>query len=334
MRCKNPESGNRKQRFTGFTLVELLVVITIIGILIALLLPAVQAAREAARRAQCSNNLRQIGLAVLNYESSRQILPPGAFWNYPRTKGSILVHLLPYMEQQTLYDAFDFSADKVDGQCFPGTTNPIGATVVPGYLCPSDSANPKTFDTAPEFSIDPVGSGICKTVALHNYSASRGANELPTNPDCSCTNIWNPNAVNGPYEISGVFSGPFTRLGVCIPFSEIRDGLSNTIFFGEILSLSSYHGDNGWATTNNGNGFVSTIIPINYDTGNRDDSAADKCHCYCNWNAADGFKSAHPGGAGFLFGDGSVHFLTESISYVTYQRLGAKNDGQPIDGDF
>ena len=101
----------------AFTLVELLVVIAIIGILIALLLPAVQAAREAARRSQCTNNLKQIGIALHNYHDTFKVFPPGGLWytnstgnaNWVRNRGSMLLHILPFVEQQSLYDAFDFT---------------------------------------------------------------------------------------------------------------------------------------------------------------------------------------------------------------------------------
>ena len=319
---------NRKT--AGFTLVELLVVIAIIGILIALLLPAVQSAREAARRIQCTNNMKQIGLALLSYETNFKRLPPGAFWGCSdgTRKGSILIRLLPFLEQQTLYDAFDFSQSNVDGQTFPGTSDPIGATVVSAFLCPSDN-HPQVINTEPHSSIDPVD-----RVALHNYTASRGANMLANNSSCSCSNNFNSFAVEGPYESYQDFSGPFTRRCTCISLRDVRDGLSNTIFFGEVRPMCSWHNDNGWATSNNGNGYCSTVIPINYDSCDRDTSEANHCGQFCNWNTEAGFKSAHPGGASFLFGDGSVHFLSETIDHQQYQYLGAKADGEVATTSF
>jgi prepilin-type N-terminal cleavage/methylation domain-containing protein/prepilin-type processing-associated H-X9-DG protein len=325
---------------TGFTLVELLVVITIIGILIALLLPAVQAAREAARRMQCSNNLKQIGLAVLNYESNRTVLPPGAFFHNTaaQRRGSILLQILPYMELQSLYDAFNFNLN-TDGQSYTGTTNPIGATPVAAYRCPSDTA-PTLFDCTdtsnPDYS---SGTAPAALVALHNYAASRGANPLHSNsPSCVCSSAgtWNSFALPVGLTLSpGIpFSGPFYRFGACLPMAEIRDGLSNTIFFGEVLPMSSWHNGHGWATSNNGNGYASTVVPINYDTSNRD-STGDACGRYCNYSTAEGFKSNHSGGANFVLGDGSVHFLPETIDHQAYQRLGARADGEAASaGDY
>jgi prepilin-type processing-associated H-X9-DG protein len=115
--------------------------------------------------------------------------------------------------------------------------------------------------------------------------------------------------------------------------SEIRDGLSNTIFFGEVLPMSSWHNGHGWATSNNGSGYCSTVVPINFDTSSRE-SSGDGCHRYCNYNTAEGFKSSHPGGANFAFGDGSVHFLPETIDHQSYQYLGAKADAQPVSTSY
>jgi len=140
-------SGTRDRKSPhGFTLVELLVVIAIIGILIALLLPAVQAAREAARRMQCSNNFKQAGLALHNYHSSVTSFPPGCLYTisaYPVSyEWSWGAYILPYLEQQALYDIFDFETPNGGGAlhyALPWNT-PVGTTMVSAFLCPSDPA--------------------------------------------------------------------------------------------------------------------------------------------------------------------------------------------------
>ena len=153
----------RADRPAGFTLVELLVVIAIIGILIALLLPAVQAAREAARRIQCSNNLKQIGLSLHNYHGSNKCFPPGSFWfglDYANYRGCILIRLLPYIEQQPLYDQYDFELKAgvpIDSQKLAGSNDLIQSTIVPVFRCPSDNH-----------------AGVLNGRALHNYAASIG----------------------------------------------------------------------------------------------------------------------------------------------------------------
>ncbi len=335
MVAENRKSETRNRKLRAFTLVELLVVITIIGILIALLLPAVQAAREAARRIQCGNHLKQIGLALLSYESANRILPPGAFWSCAdgSRKGSMLVHILPFIEQQSLYDQFDFKQPNIDGQKLAGTNTEIGSTIVATFQCPSDD-HARVIQTEPHHSF----SGVT-TVALHNYTASRGANKLCDSTACSCAEAGTFNAFEkpvggGPFEAWDTYSGPFTRRCTCTPLSAIRDGLSNTIFVGEVRPMCSWHNDNGWATSNNGHGYSSTVIPINYDSCIRDGSTTDNCRRYCNWTTEAGFKSAHPGGAQFAFGDGSVRFLGETIDHQNYQRLGAKASGEAIQGQF
>src|SRR5689334_6558335 len=119
----------------AITLVELLVVIAVIGLLVALLLPAVQAAREAGRRTQCTNNLKQIGVAVSGYEGSFKQLPPGAFWDATNNiyRGSALVHLLPFVEQSPLFQAFNFNAQNTDIETIPGTSTLIASTQIPVY---------------------------------------------------------------------------------------------------------------------------------------------------------------------------------------------------------
>jgi prepilin-type N-terminal cleavage/methylation domain-containing protein len=294
----------------AFTLVELLVVIAIIGLLVALLLPAVQAARETARRTQCSNNLKQISLAALQFEDSHKRLPPGAVWSSSGTaKGSLYVYLLPYLERPSLYNAFDFSQTSIDRSTFPGTSTLIASTVIPTLLCPSDP-HPKQY-----FS----------SLASHNYAASRGPTAVFNNPSCPCPNPWQSLA-QAPLDDPKNFAGPFTRLGTHVRLAEVTDGLSNTIFFGEVRPRCSEHARNGWASSNDGNGFCTTLIPINYNSC--DDNAANACNRSCNWSTELGFRSLHAGGAYFTFGDGGVRFLPQTIDHQLYQYLGAKADGQ------
>lgn len=323
------------RRTRAFTLVELLVVIAIIGILVALLLPAIQAAREAARRTECGNNLKQIGLACQNYHDTFKKFPatycgPGG-WTTNSYRGSVKIRLLPYIEQSALYDAIDFRFD-TDGQCFPNTTNQIRLTFLPAFRCPSSGEDPLT----------PWG------VAGDNYAASCGPTpeSWSGSPSCPC----DANQFYQPYmshpSLSSFYdgnpAGPFTRNPASgdtvyhCTMARVRDGLSNTIFFGERLQMCSDHAHNGWYTTNNGDGLCTTLIPINYDTChdvnfNYAAVGLTQCNRQCTWNTEFGFRSAHPGGAQFALGDGSVRFLGDATDMWTYQWLGAKADGQAVD---
>lgn len=305
----SPQASLERASRRGFTLVELLVVIAIIGVLVALLLPAVQAAREAARRMQCGNNLKQLGLAIHNYHDTTNRLPPGALWY--ETRGSILVHILPYIEQQTLYDKIDFKI-AVDNQVVNGQV--LGTYKIKGYNCPSDTDYIYSNSTATNL----VGA---------SYAASAGAPGITNNGGCSCSAAvsWNSYAL----AAINMSSGPFHRRSGIAPaenFAGVTDGLSNTIFFGETRAKCSDHARSGWAYSNNGQGLMTTVIPIN--TKSCDDNATDGCKRPCNWNNEFGFKSSHPGVCGFLMGDGSVHFVSATIDHWTYQYLGTVNDGK------
>jgi prepilin-type N-terminal cleavage/methylation domain-containing protein/prepilin-type processing-associated H-X9-DG protein len=296
------------------TLVELLVVIAIMSILITLLLPAVQMAREAARRTTCNNNLKQIGLSVMNFEQLNKRLPPGAIWEPPadgRRGGSIYVHLLPMLEEPVLYDAFDFEQPQIDNTLFPNSNERVDAHEIEALVCPTDDRGE-----------------LFKGRVPHNYAASRGPTAVWWNTSCFCDYEWADLAL-APIDHPKDFAGPFTRIGTQERLSAVTDGLSNTIFFGEVRPACSEHVRNGWVASNNGNGFCTTLIPINFDSC--DDSNPDPCRRSCNWNTEVGYKSSHPGGAYFLFGDGSVRFFKDNIDHTTYQRLGAKNDAEVVD---
>ena len=308
----------------GFTLIELLVVIAIIAILIALLLPAVQQAREAARRSQCRNNLKQIGLAIHNYESTAKIMPPGSFWGggaFPGGdyKGSIMVHLLPYIDQAQVYNLIDFgNVGLTDNLNIPGTTKPFKTITIPGYKCPSDT-NPLVKD---------IGGGDLR--AVQSYAASQGATMSAGgtgSPTCQCAFVYAGYAL--PSTGSNGVAGPFSRNAGCCTFAEVVDGLSTTIFFGETRSDCSSHVNQGWFVSNNSQGLANTLTPINYNSCDQtpaDAMNAVNCGRPCNWYTELAFKSRHAGGAFFLIGDGTVVFLSDRIDHTLYQMLGSKAD--------
>jgi prepilin-type N-terminal cleavage/methylation domain-containing protein/prepilin-type processing-associated H-X9-DG protein len=332
----------------AFTLVELLVVIAIIGVLVALLLPAVQAAREAARRSQCSNNLKQYGLGLFNYEDTNKQLPPGgrkgienpwrAFWTDPVDRG---IHygvgwqakILPYMEQKPLYDQLYMSGrDNMGNGIFWWETTfqngqQLRVQPLPYARCPSDSSEP-----------------IMNNIFQSSYSGSLGSQSTPSN-NGSC-NQWQSFSQFGAgvgdhgNDIRAAFlSGVFSRMGPDIRLANVTDGLSNTIFVGEVLPECHDHLDGVWGFNGMGNAHASTVVPINNYTTcfNSQAEATGKggvTHPQCwqknNWNFSWGFRSRHPNGANFLLGDGSVRFITQTVDHTTYQRLGGRADGNPV----
>jgi prepilin-type N-terminal cleavage/methylation domain-containing protein/prepilin-type processing-associated H-X9-DG protein len=287
----------------GFTLVELLVVIAIIGILVALLLPAVQAAREAARRTQCNNNLGQIALAVANYESAFRSLPPGVL----DATGPIeslpqghhigwLAHILPQLEQRNAYNAVDFSASAY---------GPANATVrnwgTKVFLCPTDS-----------FSWSSVGLG------MSNYAGCHHDLEAPIDAD----------------NHGVVF------LNSHVSLAAITDGSSQTLLVGEKLLTSA---DLGWlsgtrATLRNTGSPInfSSIGGVLRQIGELPDSPLAQPPLSGPPPAkpalvVGGFESYHPGGAQVAFVDGSVHFLMETMNPTILSQLGHRADGKLLD---
>ena len=349
---------------TGFTLVELLVVIAIIGILIALLLPAVQAAREAARRSQCTNNLKQVGLAFHNYHDVYKTFPR---WTYQArtwragasgdntwwTGFTAMTMILPYMEQGAIYQQIDWG-------CRPEDTNPAGTSEGPpannnlfrfagvdAYQCPSESPYPSTS----------------YNLAYSTYKVSAGACFM---------------------NVSRAWESGMLRRDIETAIRDVRDGTTSTILASEILlgddtTAQSSWGDtasaampfswnapppdqaamSGWGescltmflagssgTSGGSAGWINNSAGRRYWQPRIDDGSPFTPIAPPNWrypNCAHGSwttgptfigaRSQHPGGAVHALGDASVRFISETIDFTTYQRLGARDDGEPV-GDF
>ena len=291
---------------SGFTLVELLVVIAIIGILIAMLLPAVQAAREAARRMQCTNNMKQMGLALHNYAASwSETFPPGTLGD-TTPKHAMFSLMLPYLEQQAVYDQLDLSSATND---FAANNNQQ-FTVISAYVCPSwPFVNVQS--AAEAYSGLTAG---CK--AFYQGVGGAFTNEEPL---IKTTDF-------GKLPTNGMF-GPF----FCRRINEVRDGLSQTLAMGEFSHVNE--GDppgtvlhcwmaGGWSygTHDNVASMGSKVVayPINDPIGTN--NGVPFGHL--------AFTSYHPGGANFLVGDGSVTFLTDNIEFLLYQELATVDRGE------
>ena len=322
-----------RRRLKGFTLIELLVVIAIIAVLIALLLPAVQQAREAARRTQCKNNLKQYGLGIHNYHDTFGYFPPGhSYWDAAPQLGWP-VRILPFVDQAPLYNSINFNLGYAGNTPMPDGT-PILRRKVPFYQCPSDPSGKL---------VNPPNNGEAQS----SYCGSLGSQQTPSaNGGCQpyfsggvsgFYNYENPGGQAGhgntsdPTQISGMFS----RFGMCIRMANVSDGTSNVIFVGEILSDCTDHNGGWWDRNQGGNAHASTAVPPNnMETCPNSRKIQDpNCTTQSNWNYSWGFRSAHTGAVHFLMGDGTVRFISENIDYMTYQKLGGRRDGQVV-GDF
>jgi prepilin-type N-terminal cleavage/methylation domain-containing protein/prepilin-type processing-associated H-X9-DG protein len=323
----------RKQR-RGFTLIELLVVIAIIAVLIALLLPAVQAAREAARRSQCVNNLKQIGIALHNYENVNGEIPPTAFnaGSFANVNDfSMKTRLLPYLEQQTLFSALNMSFTGLNA-----VNQTVYSTKVATFLCPSDSNVPST-----------ISGGT-------NYPNNLGVMRI------------NATVLDGPADKMNQSSD-----GPDITFATVTDGLSNTVIFSEWIKgknlgnvsvgLWTVHNMSTGEPTGYGPAqFASTASACQATNSPVDDQkgAAWIDHlvgrgggyshiqtpnlksCYYNGglnsntdHGVIGASSNHPGGVNVLFLDGSVKFLKNTVNPNTWWAIATKANGEIVSAD-
>lgn len=320
-------------RRRAFTLIELLVVIAIIAVLIALLLPAVQQAREAARRSQCKNNLKQLGLALYNYESTYTCFPPGSYNRFDRMP-NWRAHLLPYLDQAPLYSKFDFNAS-FSGNNLTSTNVILANLSMPVYVCPSSSLKPTTSDNSS------FNNG--NNTLLHMYVGISGATPDPGGR----TTYGSASNYGGFYTNNGaLLHNQITRQ------ADLSDGTSNVMMIGEQSGRvglsdirSAYYG--GWSGSKFGPDGDPNVVPVtgtypggadSWSTGltsiryaiNSKTAAGGSSY---PWDPNTVLNSFHTGGVHVCMGDGSVRFLSDSTNFLTVQKLAVRDDGQVV-GDF
>ena len=316
---------------SAFTLVELLVVIAIIGVLVALLLPAVQAAREASRRSSCSNNLKQIGLAMLNYEDTFKTLP-GGVGRYGCCWGTWMVRLLPYMEQGALANIYvNSDGNDATGQRYNGATNVMVTTKrIKSLTCPSD------FPNAP-----------LSNITNHNYGVNYGNTSFFQVPLTSAGitiqflgapfSAYTASSDGGDGPINaGAVTGFKDLYGRPVRLAEVTDGTSGTIMAAELIQgqTNALHGFSWWG---GGTGFVTFLAP----NSNQQDvlvggicATTDKRNPPCTTTGTTSAprmaatRSRHPQGVQAVFCDGHISFVQNNISFVTWNAIGTAQGGE------
>jgi prepilin-type N-terminal cleavage/methylation domain-containing protein/prepilin-type processing-associated H-X9-DG protein len=337
----------RKCQKQGFTLIELLVVIAIIAVLIALLLPAVQSAREAARRAQCINNLKQIGLAVHNYESAQGSFPPGekgCCW------GTWGVFILPYLEQQALYNAFNSygnnappntNATDFDLRYAGACNTTVAYSQVKGYMCPSDPS-----------------AGVARNgtqTRYHNYAVNYGNTDqaqtaayalpLPSNPTLSVKFIGGPFTDMGSPFIDD--PGYATGFAILQPakIATLIDGTSNTLMASELKIASPQNANDlrGYTWWGPSASFTAIIPPNSTfpDIMGNGGCAIQNPPCTNGFTPSGaqypvvylGARSFHPGGVNATMCDGSVKFVKSTVNILTWMAISTPNGGEVVSSD-
>ena len=338
-----------KSRQKGFTLIELLVVITIIGMLIGLLLPAVQKVRSVAARLQCANNLKQIGLAMMNYESTYRTFPAGYLDNMTTSPVNATATrnpdpnigwgwgalILPYLEQEPLYKSININSIAMNNTSAAAIA--FRKTVIKGFLCPSDATDLNTF-----YNFGTVYPSDDTTDLLTLTSSGPDGNYLLANFELAKSSYA---GINGQRELTDFDSalglGMLLR-GRGVSIAEVTDGLSNTLFVGERSSkfakqaVGSLPSVCTWVGALPGGNFdgenYTPALYILGHTGKPSDPHKPNSPQSDGFFHAEDFTSKHSGGVNFLFGDGSVKFITDSIDGQTWVKLGTRQGGETTNG--
>ncbi|EAQ77342.1 DUF1559 family PulG-like putative transporter [Blastopirellula marina] len=309
----------------GFTLVELLVVIAIIGVLIGLLLPAVQQAREAARRMHCQNNLKQIGLALHNYHDTYQSLSAGN-QGLPKESANTYsghgwtwhANILTFLEQGNLFDAIQGSDGFGNESGSQGAGKPliVRDTVVSVFWCPSQ---------------EDVTNGEAKNgYQPSNYNGNMGTRIGNGNDNCECTGVSNLAEMRS--EAWGCMNGNgIFYVDSKTRFADVRDGLSNTIFVSEVVDTGGQIMGH-YGVGSDRRAIFSTGADGNPPFEMTEYLIAAEGNDPINGGAEEAAGSWHAGGANFVMGDGSVRFLSENMDMPTYQGLSTRSEGEVLGG--
>jgi prepilin-type N-terminal cleavage/methylation domain-containing protein/prepilin-type processing-associated H-X9-DG protein len=346
------ESAGRRARALGFTLVELLVVIAIIGILVALLLPAIQAAREAARRSQCKNNLRQVCLAALNFESSRKELPIGRKKGFQPNGEAIsqwghLALILPYAEEESVHGLIDFNE--------PTGTSPARLAKISFFVCPTDSEDRMDNSTC-------SNSGVWLGAGRATYRGNGGADTGQTTQVASATGLDEYTEKN-----NGVFV-----TNRAVKLKQITDGLSHTAMYSEVrlgdgdrdvvevpsdwfripgtnqtatqvftacdaLNTASLTGANqypcggrNWVHGDYGTSRYNHVMPPNSKSCSQVSGGTMTAIPVNEDGGAHTASSRHNGGVNMAMVDGSVHFASDDVDRLIWNAIGSRNGSEPV----
>jgi len=326
-----------KQSSRGFTLIELLVVIAIIAILVGLLVPAVQTVREAANRASCSNNLKQIGLALHLYESDNGVFPPE--WLVPSTADpavplstanvgiSVLTLILPYLEQNNLYVQIDATKGVLNPANMP-PANSAYSTGIKTYLCPSAPGETAVeYSAALNLSFSNLGYNDV------NYSPSLIFGRTDYTPDCGTAFGTGADGTASNLGIISLPPAPPTRM------AAITDGTSNTLLAVEVAGRPSFYGNDGLIRTAppNPQGGGAWADPFTYSLNNGalpDGSGLLPGPCAANCSNDGEIYAFHPGGFNAVWGDGAVRFLRQTVTLSQIGALVSKAGGEILDFDY